>query len=133
YIASILLNAVDFAPITEAAWFAVPGFTLPKFSAEALGIIAPVAIVTVVEHIGDVLAIGETVEEDFVVEPGIHRTLMGDGFATAFAGLIGAPANTTYGENTGVLALTKVWDPQIMRIAAGFAIIIAFIGKIGAI
>src|SRR5699024_809525 len=85
------------------------------------------------EHIGDVLAIGETVEEDFVEEPGIHRTLMGDGIATAFAGLIGAPANTTYGENTWVLALTKVWDPQIMRIAAGFAIIIAFIGKIGAV
>lgn len=131
YIASALLGVIDYTPIKEAAWLSVPAFTMAKFSAKALTIIAPVAIVTVVEHVGDVLAIGATVEEDFVADPGIHRTLMGDGIATAMAGMIGAPANTTYGENTGVLALTKVWDPAIMRIAAVFAIAIAFIGKIG--
>jgi uracil permease len=133
YIVAIIFKEVDFAIINEAKWFAVPAFTMAKFDVQALTIIAPVAIVTMVEHIGDVLAISATVEEDFAKDPGIHRTLMGDGVATAVAGLIGAPANTTYGENTGVLALTKVWDPQIMRIAAGFAIVIAFIGKIGAI
>ena len=133
YIVAIILKQVDFTAINEAKWFALPKFTMAKFDLQALTIIAPVAIVTMVEHIGDVLAIGAIVEKDFVKDPGIHRTLIGDGIATAVAGFIGAPANTTYGENTGVLALTKVYDPQIMRIAAVFAIIIAFIGKIGAV
>lgn len=133
YVVSIFMGLVDFSTIADAAWVAVPNFTLAKFSASALTIIAPVAIVTVVEHVGDVLAISATVEENFVEDPGVHRTLIGDGVATAVAGLIGAPANTTYSENTGVLALTRVWEPSIMRIAAVGAIIIAFIGKIGAV
>ena len=133
YVVSIFMGLVDFSTIADAAWVAVPNFTLAKFSGSALTIIAPVAIVTVVEHVGDVLAISATVEENFVEDPGVHRTLIGDGVATAVAGLIGAPANTTYSENTGVLALTRVWEPSIMRIAAVGVIIIAFIGKIGAV
>jgi uracil permease len=133
YLVSIALQMVDFNVIKEAKWVAVPAFTMAKFNVQAISIIAPAAIVTVVEHIGDVLAISATVEEDFTKDPGLHRTLLGDGIATSVAGLIGAPANTTYSENTGVLALTKVWDPSIMRIAAAFAIVIAFIGKLGAI
>lgn len=133
YIVSIFMGEVEFSLIQDATWLTMPEFILPKFNMQAISIIAPVAIVTMVEHIGDIVSISATVEEDFIRDPGIHRTLMGDGIATAIAGLFGAPPNTTYGENTGVLALTKVWDPRIMQIAAVFAIIIAFVGKIGAL
>lgn len=133
YIASIIMSAVDFKPIAEAAWFGMPPFMLPKFSAEAISIIAPVAIVTMVEHIGDVLAVSATVGEDFVKDPGLHRTLLGDGVATSIAAIFGGPANTTYSENTGVLALTRVYDPWVMRIAACFAILLSMIPKLGAL
>ena len=100
--------------------------------AAAIGLIAPVAIASMVEHVGDVLAVGATVEQDFIKDPGLSRTLIGDGIATTLAGLLGGPANTTYSENTGVLALTRVWKPEVMRIAAVMAIGLSFIQKLGA-
>lgn len=132
YIVSLIAGIVDFQPIAEAAWVAVPAFTWPVFNPAAIGLIAPVAIATMVEHVGDVLAVGATVEEDFVKDPGLHRTLLGDGIGTALAGLFGGPANTTYSENTGVLALTRVWKPEVMQVAAVVAICLSFIQKLGA-
>ncbi|MBA1336369.1 MAG: Uracil permease [Firmicutes bacterium] len=132
YFVSILTGNVDFAPMLEAKWFGVPPFQLAKFDMEMIFIIAPVAIATMVEHIGDVLAVGATVEKDLMKEPGLHRTLIGDGIATSISAMFGGPANTTYSENTGVLALTKVYNPVVMRIAACFAIILSIIPKLGA-
>jgi len=132
YFVSILTGNVDFAPMLEAKWFGVPSFQLAKFDMEMIFIIAPVAIATMVEHIGDVLAVGATVEKDLMKEPGLHRTLIGDGIATSISAMFGGPANTTYSENTGVLALTKVYNPVVMRIAACFAIILSIIPKLGA-
>lgn len=132
YILSLFARIVDFAPIQQAAWFAMPDFTRPVFDAAAIGLIAPVAIASMVEHVGDVLAVGATVEQDFIKDPGLSRTLIGDGIATTLAGLLGGPANTTYSENTGVLALTRVWKPEVMRIAAVMAIGLSFIQKLGA-
>lgn len=94
---------------------------------------APIALATMMEHIGDITAISATVDENFVEDPGLHRTLIGDGLATAFAGAIGGPANTTYGENTGVLELSKVHDPKVIRIAAVYAIILSFSPKFAAV
>lgn len=132
YILSLAANIVDFQPIQEAAWFAMPDFTWPVFDMAAIGLIAPVAIAAMVEHVGDVLAVGATVEQDFVKDPGLHRTLIGDGIATTLAGIFGGPANTTYSENTGVLAITRVWKPEVMRVAAVMAIGLSFVQKIGA-
>lgn len=133
YIVAIIFGMIDFTPVAEAKWLGLPQFTIAKFNWNAIMIIAPVALVTVIEHIGDVLAIGATVEKNFVKDPGLHRTLLGDGLATSFSALFGGPANTTYSENTGVLALTKVYNPIVMRIAAVFAIIIGLVPKLGAI
>lgn len=133
YIVAIIFGMVDFTTVAEAKWFGFPQFTLAQFNWNAIIIIAPVAIVTMIEHIGDVLAISATVEKDFVKDPGLQRTLLGDGLATSISALFGGPANTTYSENTGVLALTKVYNPLVMRIAAIFAIIIGLIPKLGAI
>ena len=94
---------------------------------------APIAIATMMEHVGDMSAISATVEQYFIADPGLLRTLMGDGLATAFAGLLGGPANTTYGENTGVLALSRVYDPRVVRIAAYLAILFSFSPKFAAI
>jgi len=132
YILCLLANIVDFTPIREAAWFAVPDFTLPVFDMAAIGLIAPVAIASMVEHVGDVISVGATVEQDFIKDPGLSRTLIGDGIATSLAGLLGGPANTTYSENTGVLALTRVWKPEVMRIAAVIAICLSFVQKLSA-
>lgn len=132
YLVSILTGNVDFTPMVEAKWFGMPPFQLAKFDIEMIFIIAPVAIATMVEHIGDVLAVGATVEKDLMKEPGLHRTLIGDGIATSISAMFGGPANTTYSENTGVLALTKVYNPVVMRIAACFAIVLAIIPKLGA-
>lgn len=129
YIFSIILGVVDFTVVKEAAWFGLPKFSLPVFSTRSVSIIVPIAIVTIVEHFGDVLAIGNVVDKDFIKEPGIHRTLMGDGLATSLSALIGGPANTTYSENTGAVALTGNYNPIIMRIAAVFAIVLSFIPK----
>jgi len=133
YIVSLMANIVDFTPVMEAPWVGLPAFSLPVFNPTAIGLIAPVAIATMVEHVGDILAVGATVEQDFVKDPGLPRTLIGDGIATSIAGLFGGPANTTYSENTGVLALTKVWKPEVMRIAAVMAIALSFIQKLSAL
>lgn len=133
YVVAILVGMVDFSPVLERAWIGLPQFTAPKFQLTAITMIAPVAIVSMVEHVGDVLAISETIGKgrQLVTDPGIHKTMFGDGMATAFAGLLGGPPNTTYGENTGVLAITKVYDSVVMRIAATFAIAMAIIPKFG--
>ncbi len=124
---------IDFTAVGEAALFGLPNFTLPKFNLESIMIIAPIAVATVVEHIGNIIVVGTTVEEDFIESPGLHRTLLGDGLATSFSAFFGGPANTTYAENTGVLALTKIYHPVIMRVAAVFAIILGVMPKLGAI
>ena len=129
YIFSMILGVVDYTAISEASWVGLPGFMAPKFSVSAITIMVPIAIVAMVEHFGDVLAIGNVVGKDFIKDPGITRTLLGDGIATSISGLIGGPANTTYSENTGAVALTGVYNPVVMEIAAVFAIIIAFIPK----
>ena len=133
YIISLFAGIVDFTPIYEASWFAIPDFSWPVFDLTAIGLIAPVAIASMVEHVGDVLAVGATVEQDFVKDPGFPRTLIGDGIGTTLAGIFGGPANTTYSENTGVLALTRVWEPKVMRVAAVMAIGLSFVQKLGAI
>nr|WP_122011694.1 uracil-xanthine permease family protein [Maliibacterium massiliense] len=117
--------------IADAAWVELPKFSLPLFDWKAIAVIAPVAIVTFVEHIGDVSANGAVVGKDFIKDPGLHRTLIGDGLATMLAGAIGGPANTTYSENTGVLAATGNYNPVTLEIAAIFAIFLSFFGKVG--
>ena len=104
---------------------------MPIFKVDAILILAPIAMVTIIEHVGDITTNGAVVGQNFMVDPGIHRTLLGDGLATMFAGLFGGPANTTYGENTGVLAVTKNYDPSVIRIAAVIAIILGVFGKVG--
>lgn len=133
YVFAVILGKVDFTPIQEAAIFGIPAFTVAKFNAEAILTIAPIALATMIEHIGDVMAISSTVKKDFTKDPGFVRTLMGDGIATALSAMFGGPANTTYSENTGVLALTKAWDPKIMQIAAVFAIILGLFPKLSAV
>lgn len=133
YTAAVIMGLVDFTPVAQAGWFGLPQFIAPKFSWAAISIVAPVAIASMVEHVGDVLAVGATIGEDLVEDPGLHRTLFGDGLSIAFAAAVGGPANTTYSENTGVLALTKVYDPWVMRIAACFALVLSMVPKLGAL
>lgn len=123
---------VDFSKLTTSSWIQLPHFMGPLFSWKAILTIAPLSIVTFVEHVGDMQANGAVVGRDFIKDPGLHRTLLGDGLATMVAGALGGPANTTYSENTGVLAATRNYNPTTLRIAAVFAIIIAFCGKISA-
>lgn len=132
-ITSAFFGFMDFTGVAQAPVFALPNFTFPKFSLSAISLIAPVAIVTFMEHIGDITTNGAVVSKDFFRDPGLHRTLIGDGLATMLAGSLGGPANTTYSENTGVLAVTKVYEPFILAIAAIFAIGLSLIGKLGAI
>lgn len=125
---------IHFEVIENASWLIdFKNFHVPQFDITAIAIIAPVAFVTFMEHIGDITTNGAVVGQNFLENPGLHRTLLGDGLATAMAGLIGAPPNTTYGENTGVLAVTKMYDPRVLRIAACYAIILGIIGKFGAV
>ncbi|MFZ3272889.1 MAG: solute carrier family 23 protein [Lutibacter sp.] len=133
YIISIFAGLVDFTSVSEAAWFSLPKFTAPKFNWGAILYMLPVAIAPIIEHVGDIYAIGGVAEKEFVKEPGLHRTLLGDGIATAFAGLMGGPPNTTYSEVTGAVALTKITDPRVLRIAAVTAIVFSLVGKISAI
>ena len=133
YTAAALFGFVDFTTVKNAAWIGIPNFTTPVFDISAISIAVPVAIVTIVEHFGDVLAIGNVVGKDFIKDPGISRTLIGDGIATTMSAMIGGPANTTYSENTGAVALTGSSDPVIMRIAALFAIALSFIPKFTAV
>ncbi len=144
YLIAALTGNVDFTPVKEAAWIGIPiHFENTAFSLFGKGdvslmitsviTIMPIALATMVEHIGDMSAISSTVGKNYIKDPGLHRTLSGDGLATMIASLFGAPANTTYGENTGVLSLTKVFDPLVIRIAAVFAILFAFSPKVGAV
>ena len=144
YALAAVLGQVDFSGVAAAAWIGLPvKFENTVFSLigkadgslllSAIIAIMPIALATMIEHIGDICAISSTVGENFIEEPGLHRTLLGDGIATALASLFGAPANTTYGENTGVLALTKVYDPAVIRLAAIFAIIASFCPKFSAL
>ena len=119
----------DFTNVINASAVGLPPFQLPKFNITAILVMAPIAIATMMEHIGDMSAISATVGENFLEDPGLHRTLIGDGLATSFSALIGGPANTTYGENTGVLELSRVHDPKVVRLAAVYAIILSFIPK----
>lgn len=130
YLAAILMGEVDFTGIQEESVLGLPELVLMKFDVSAVITIMPIALATMMEHIGDISAIGATTGKNYIAEPGLHRTLLGDGLATCLAAAVGAPANTTYGENTGVLALTRVYDPKVMRIAAVFAIALACIPKV---
>lgn len=128
YIVAVAMGEVNFDGVTSAKAFALPLTTsaFAKFNLSAIITIVPIALATMMEHIGDISAIGATTGKNYIAEPGLHRTILGDGLATSLSALFGGPANTTYGENTGVLALTKVYDPMVMRIAAFFAIILSF-------
>lgn len=134
---------MDFSAIANASWInipfrsldgnGVPFMSLPTFDWGTILSIAPIAIVTFMEHIGDITTNGAVVGKDFLADPGLHRTLLGDGLATIFAGLLGGPPNTTYSENTGVLATTKNYNPKLLRVTAVFAIILGLFGKFGAV
>ncbi|OAA28363.1 uracil transporter [Kosmotoga arenicorallina S304] len=133
YITAAILGEVSFTNLTGATWVSAPEFIMPKFSLFAISVIVPVAIAPSIEHFGDIFAVSAIAGKKFYEDPGMHRTLMGDGIATATAGILGGPACTTYSENTGVLAITKVFNPWVMRIAAIFAIVLSFIPKVGAL
>lgn len=121
---------LTFEGVGKAAFLGVPNFIMCKFNLSAILVMAPIALATMMEHIGDISAISATVGENFVQDPGLHRTLIGDGLATSLSALFGGPANTTYGENTGVLELSHVYDPAVIRLAAVFAIVLSFIPKV---
>lgn len=133
YAISIISGLVDFTSVSEAAWFSLPNFTRPEFSWGAIVYMIPVAVAPIIEHIGDMYAIGGVANKKFVKDPGLDKTLLGDGVATAFAGFFGGPPNTTYSEVTGAVALTKIVDPRVLRIAAVTAIVFSLVGKISAI
>ena len=144
YAVAVIMNAVgltnpdgsailDFTSVASAGLVGIPPIQICKFDVTAILVMAPIAIATMMEHVGDMSAISATVGENYLADPGLHRTLLGDGLATALAGFLGGPANTTYGENTGVLELSYVYDPLVIRIEACFAIIISFIPKVSAI
>jgi len=133
YLISLKAGLVDTSAIAEAKVLSMPNFNLPKFDIGAIAIIAPVVLAVFMEHLGDITTNGQVVGKNFIKDPGLNRTLLGDGLATTIAALIGGPANTTYGENTGVLAITKNYDPSILRLTAVFAIVLGFVSKVGAV
>ena len=133
YVVALIFGQVDFTAVSQASVVGLQKFTLAKFDLTSILVMAPIAIAAMMEHIGDVSAISSTTGRNFIEDPGLHRTLMGDGLATAFAALFGGPANTTYGENTGVLALSRVYDPRVIRLAAVYAIILSFSPKFDAL
>ena len=146
YLVAAITGNVDFSGVKEAAWFGLPfqmeDTVFGLFSSgnvdsglllSAIITIVPIAVATMMEHVGDISAISGTVGKNFIEDPGLHKTLIGDGVGTAIAALFGAPANTTYGENTGVLALTKVYDPKVIRLAAYYAILLSFCPKFAAL
>lgn len=133
YCMSLAFNLVPLNEINEAALVAIPSFTLPKFDVAAIAVIVPVVLAVFMEHVGDITTNGQVVGKNFIEDPGLNRTLLGDGLATLTAAFIGGPANTTYGENTGVLAITKNYNPAILRITAVLAILLSFISKFGAV
>jgi len=133
YVVSLFLGIVDFSKVNEAAWIAMPAFGTPEFNLAAILFMIPVAIAPIVEHVGGILAIGSVAGKDFTESPGLHRTLLGDGLAVNVVGLFGGPPVTTYGEVTGAVMLTKNYNPVVMTWAACFAILMAFVGKFGAL
>ena len=133
YILSLIMGVVDTSIITNADLFFLPTLTLPKFSLNALMIIVPISLCTMCEHVGDIVTNGTVVGENFIKEPGLHRTMLGDGLATLVAGLLGSVPNTSYGENTSVLAITKNYNPKILKRTAIMAIILSLIGVFGAL
>ena len=146
YLCAAVAGKIDFSQVANAPWIGIPiryektVFSIFSGGAPDAGLIitsivtiVPIALATMMEHIGDISAISSTCGINYIKDPGLHRTLTGDGLATAIASLFGAPANTTYGENTGVLTLTKVYDPRVIRIAAGFAILLSFCPKFAAV
>ncbi len=130
YIAAFVMKKIDFAPVIDAPWFSLPQFVTPQFSWQAILFMIPVAIAPVIEHVGDVYAVNQVAGKDFVKNPGLHRTMLGDGLACTLAGLIGGPPVTTYSEVTGAMVLTKVSDPAIIRIAAVTGILFSLVGKV---
>ena len=135
YAVALIMGEVDFTTVKEAAWVGLPlnSTNFAKFDVNAIITIVPISLATMMEHIGDISAISATTNRNYIADPGLHRTLLGDGLATSLSAFFGGPANTTYGENTGVLALSKVYDPLVMRIAAIIAIILSFCPKFAAI
>ncbi|MXR67221.1 uracil permease [Shewanella sp. JBTF-M18] len=130
---SLIFGVVDFTPVAQASWLAMPNFVAPEFNWHAIAFMIPVAIAPAVEHIGDILAISNVTGKDYMKKPGLHRTLSGDGIATIAASALGGPPNTTYSEVTGAVTLTKAFNPAIMTWTAITAILLAFIGKLGAL
>ncbi|MEA5010836.1 MAG: uracil-xanthine permease family protein [Angelakisella sp.] len=133
YIVALLTGAIDFSQIANASYFAPAPITMAKFDVSSVLTIMPIALAAMMEHIGDMAAISATVGKNYIADPGLARTLVGDGLATSLSGFFGGPANTTYGENTGVLALTKVYDPKVVQIAAVVAVLLSFIPKFDAV
>ncbi|WP_117233461.1 uracil-xanthine permease family protein [Vibrio maerlii] len=133
YALSLVYGIVDFTPVAQAAWFALPNFVMPEFNINAILFMIPVAIAPAVEHVGDMLAISNVTGKDYLKKPGLHRTITGDGVATIAASMVGAPPNTTYSEVTGAVMLTKAFNPVIMTWAAISAIVLALVGKLGAV
>ncbi|MDE6260859.1 MAG: uracil-xanthine permease family protein [Oscillospiraceae bacterium] len=144
YVAALIMNALgvttadgqsllNFAAVADAGWIGLPPFQFAKFDLSAILVMAPIAIAAMMEHIGDMSAISATVGENFIEDPGLHRTLIGDGLATTLSAMFGGPANTTYGENTGVLVLSRVYDPNVIRLAAIYAVVLGFIPKMAEI
>ncbi len=133
YIVALIAGKVDFTEVAGADFVGLQKFVIAKFDVTSILVMAPIAIAAMMEHIGDISAISSTTGKNFIEDPGLHRTLLGDGLATAFAGMFGGPANTTYGENTGVLALSRVYDPRVIRLAALYAIILSFSPKFDAL
>ena len=133
YIAAALFGVIDLQPVVDAAWFALPAFVRPELCWEAIIFMLPVAIAPVIEHIGDMYAINEVTGKDFVKDPGLHRTMLGDGLACVAASFIGGPPVTTYSEVTGAISLTKIADPMVLRIAALFGILFSVLGKVSAL
>lgn len=133
YIAAIFYGIIDFQPVMDASWFALPAFVRPELRWEAIIFMIPVAIAPVIEHIGDIYAINEVTGKDYVSDPGLHRTMLGDGLACVAASFIGGPPVTTYSEVTGAISLTKIADPAVIRIAAIFGILFSVLGKVSAL
>ena len=133
YIVALIAGKVDFTEVAGADIVGLQKFVIAKFDITSILVMAPIAIAAMMEHIGDISAISSTTGKNFIEDPGLHRTLLGDGLATAMAGMFGGPANTTYGENTGVLALSRVYDPRVIRLAALYAIILSFSPKFDAL
>lgn len=141
YVLSAILGVIDFTPVNNSSWFEIPWvravengtYAFPGFNISAILFILPIAIAPAIEHVGDIVTISSVTGKDYLQNPGLHRTILGDGIATSLASLLGGPPNTTYSEVTGAVALIKVYDPLLMRIAALFAIVLAFFGKLNAI